>query len=261
MSFATSAGLPAAHLPQALAAHRGGYSPVLPTAGRHDYGEPAVAGTSEPAVADPPAAAAPTDSGGAFRWALRNLNGAHIQSTAACHATTSNRALRAAAPARCSPSAAYLWAATSCSAAAAATGGAEAMEHTHLEQQLLLQSDVAVADDAVQYQLALLAATQQPSLLDRSPVFIQLQAQLGPSNHLTRQRPARQRVTWIWTRPPSRVRNTRGDEREERCEGRAGEEHHLAHQCLTRTGCRSLDSWCSLPKPTGPQQSRAWNEE
>ncbi|KAK3250431.1 hypothetical protein CYMTET_40187 [Cymbomonas tetramitiformis] len=39
------------------------------------------------------------------------------------------------------------------------------VEHTHLEQQLLLQSEVAV-DDAVQHQLALLAATQQPSLLN-----------------------------------------------------------------------------------------------
>ncbi|KAK3265299.1 hypothetical protein CYMTET_26006 [Cymbomonas tetramitiformis] len=46
--------------------------------------------------------------------------------------------------------------------------GPESMEHTHLEQQELLQSEVAVPDDAVQQQLTRLAATQQPSLLDPS---------------------------------------------------------------------------------------------
>ncbi|KAK3242757.1 hypothetical protein CYMTET_47563 [Cymbomonas tetramitiformis] len=40
MDFATSTGLPAAHLPRALAAHRGEYSSVLlPTARRHDSGD------------------------------------------------------------------------------------------------------------------------------------------------------------------------------------------------------------------------------
>ncbi|KAK3257834.1 hypothetical protein CYMTET_33095 [Cymbomonas tetramitiformis] len=92
------------------------------------------------------------------------------------------------------PAAADPPAAAAPTAAAAAAGAGRSMEHTHLEQQELLQSEVAVADDAVQHQLALLAATQQPSLLDPR-VHPAPSTRLEPNNHLTGQRPAQQRVT------------------------------------------------------------------